>query len=277
MLRGPQLPYAIRFQVSPRAEDRVGVLRLASGPDSDLPHSYRVGSPNLVLVNDHSAEILVRIERSAAREDALTAAQACSLALFRELFPMELLEADQLISVAQVTFLTTELRDVGDLYRTLGDEAAGFIVHEHFRLFEERVRREGGALVKTFGEGILAAFHDSSAALRVALDLQPILAANPSTASLSARVGGHRGPAMIATLNGKLDYLGSTVNRVVALPQSASWGGVAISQEMAASTDFDRIVTGRDQNRCSVVRMTDRDLHLAEIEDERAFVITPVV
>ena len=40
----------------------------------------------LTLANDYEHEVLVRVERTASREDAVTAAAASSLALFRELF-----------------------------------------------------------------------------------------------------------------------------------------------------------------------------------------------
>src|SRR5205814_6291314 len=103
-------------------------------------------------------ELLVRIERSAPRTDALTAARAAALPLFRELFPAETLAPGQLVSIAQLTLLVTELDDVEQLYRDLGDAEAFARLHEHFRLLDEAVRGEGGAVVKTVQGGLIASF-----------------------------------------------------------------------------------------------------------------------
>ncbi len=102
------------------------------------------GGQVLALANGLDREILVRVERIAPREDALTAARASSLALFRELFPGEVLSPGQLISLDTVTLVVTDLDQAGDLYADLGDARAFAIVLEQFRLIDARVRREGG-------------------------------------------------------------------------------------------------------------------------------------
>ena len=49
--------------------------------------ALRPGSQVLALKNEHDRELVARIERTAARDDALTAGRAATLSLFRELFP----------------------------------------------------------------------------------------------------------------------------------------------------------------------------------------------
>ena len=167
-LRGPQLPYAIDFRVEPVAASRRWELELQRGPSADLPRTLRAGGQVLALANGNDREILVRVERTAPRDDALTAARASSLALFRELFPGEILSPGQLINLETVTLMVTDLDRAGDLYAEMGDARAFAMVHEQFRRIDERVRREGGALVKTILEGTVSAFADPAAALRAA-------------------------------------------------------------------------------------------------------------
>ena len=69
----------------------------------------RAGGQVMVLSNGYDRELLVRVERTASRSNALTAARAASSALFRELFPGELLAPGQLATVSMVTFLVTAL------------------------------------------------------------------------------------------------------------------------------------------------------------------------
>jgi serine/threonine protein kinase/class 3 adenylate cyclase len=244
-LRGPQLPFTIDFRVEPAAAARSWDLRLARGPDPALPRLLRVGRQLLALTNDHGEELVVRVERAVAREDALTAARASALALFRELFPGEVLSPGQLVSVATVTLLVTALDAAGDWYREMGDARAFAVIHEHFHLLDERIRQEGGALVKTMGEGVVAAFTEPVAAVRVALDLQAILRRAEKTRELRLRIGVHRGPAMVATLNGHLDYFGSTANLAALLPGLVRGGEMALTPETAGDPPVAALLRSR--------------------------------
>src|SRR5262249_13799735 len=146
----------------------------------------------------------------------------------------EILSPGQLVRVATVTLLVTELDGAEGLYRTLGDGPAFAVVHEHFRLLRERIEREGGAVVKTVGEGLLAAFDDSPAAVRAGLDLPAALAAQEKTKGLALRLGTHRGPALAATLNEQLDYFGAVTHEVMRLPCWAGPGELVLTAAVAA-------------------------------------------
>src|SRR5262249_38749646 len=159
-------------------------LNLARGPDPELPRTLGAGGQVLALTNDHRQELVVRVERAVPRDDALTAARASALALFRALFPGELLSPGPLMNVATVTLLITDLDEAVSLYEQWGDARAFTVIHEHFRLLDERIRQEGGALVKTVDERVLAAFSDTVAAVQAALALQGVLARGERTRDL---------------------------------------------------------------------------------------------
>jgi serine/threonine protein kinase/class 3 adenylate cyclase len=231
-LRGPQLPYAIQFSVRPSANTNRLELDLSRAPGDDVPRSLRAASQVLALANPTDRELIVRVERTAARDDAITAARAASIALFRQLFPAEILAPGQLINVATVTLLVTDLADAADLYRQHGDAGAFGIIHEHFRLLADHIALEGGAVIKTVNEGLVASFTDSVAAVRVGLGLQSVLASCAVTRHLQLRVGIHRGPAMAATINDHLDYFGTTAKIAMQLAQSANGGELLITQDV---------------------------------------------
>jgi class 3 adenylate cyclase len=233
-LRGAQLPYSIDFRVQPGAGARRWELDLTRGPEPELPRVLETGVQTLVLDNHEAHELVVRAERKAPREDALTAARASSLALFRELFPTEVLAPGRLISIATVTLLATDLEGSSRIYQELGDARAFGLVHEYFRLLEQCIRRQEGAMVKTIGEGALASFSESAAAVRAALALQPALTENDATQALRVRVGIHRGPALAATLNDHLDYFGTTVKVVAQLPALVQGGELLLTQTVAS-------------------------------------------
>ena len=233
-VRGPRLPFAHVFRVEPSSGPRRLDLDLRTGPEACVPGTLRAGGQALSLRNDFEEEIVVRIERTTSRDDALTAALASSLALFRELFPAEILSPGQLISISTTALMLTALDEAEAIYSDLGDARAFAAIHEHVRLIEDRVKKAGGALVKTVGEGVLAAFSESASAVRVGLDLADVLASGEATKGLRARAAIHRGPAMAATINDHLDYFGLTVAQTSSLLRSAGAGDLVLSSAIAS-------------------------------------------
>jgi class 3 adenylate cyclase len=257
-LRGPQLPFVLDFEIRHGAALTRWDIPLGAGHRPEIPPALQAGRQLLVLANNSDQELLVRVERMTARQDALTAARASALALFRELFPGEVLSPGQLASISTVTLLVTDL--AGNLYEKLGDAQAFSVLHEHFRFLDEWIRKEGGALVKTLGEGVVAAFSDPLAAVRLGLFLQLRNGPHPSChserseeslhpavetlrcaqgdkqggeAPLQVRVGVHRGSALAATINDRLDYFGTTVAQAVRLPQMIRGGEMVLTPAVA--------------------------------------------
>jgi class 3 adenylate cyclase len=210
----------------------------------------RAGGQVLVLSNGHSGELVVRIERTAARGDALTAARATSLAQFRELFPGEHLAPGQLATVSTVTLLVTALEpaQADALYQVLGDARAFSVVHEHFQRLGTLIRQGGGAVVKTMGEGLLASFSDVTAAVKTALELARPCATTESEATtgpLRLRVGVHRGPTLAATFNDQLDYFGTTARQTTAILQYASGSELVLTRTVAADPEVAALLSAR--------------------------------
>ena len=233
-LVGPQLGWSFDFQVRPRAPARRWDLSLSAGPVEGLSPVLGPDGQVLSLSNDSERELLVRVERTAPRDDALTAARASSLAVFRELFPAEVLAPGRLVSVSNVTLLLTALDQPTSLYEAIGDARAFAALHEQFRLIDGVVRSEGGAVVKTIGEGVLAAFSDADAAVRAGLQFSAALASGESTRGLRIGLCAHRGPAMATTLNDHLDYFGTTVYQATQALALARAGRFVITRAVAS-------------------------------------------
>jgi serine/threonine protein kinase/class 3 adenylate cyclase len=237
-VRGPQLGWTLDLRVRPGAPARRWDLTLTRGPDRDRDTLAVLGSGSQVLGldNDGPHPLLVRVERTAPRDDALTAARASALALFRELFPAEVLAPGRLVNVAGVALLVTALDRPAALYEELGDPRAFAALHEQFRRIGDLVREKGGAMVKTVAEGVLAAFPDPDAAVDAALSLAGALAGGEATPGLVPRLRAavHAGPALAATLNDHLDYFGVTVFQAGQALALAEPGTVILTAPVAA-------------------------------------------
>ncbi len=239
-LRGPQLPYALDFRVRPGTAARRWDLHLAPGAAPPSVGVLQAGRQTLALTNDHPVEVTARVERTAARTDALTAARAATLPLFRELFPGQAPAPGRLAGLSALALLVTDLDPAGRLYEEFGDARAFGVLHGYLEAAGESVRREDGAVVKTVGEGLLASFDDPAAAVRVALEL-----AGRDVSGLRPRVAVHHGPVMAAAINGRLDYFGSTVSQALRLTQRVRGGEVVLTRAAAADPEVAALLRDR--------------------------------
>ena len=270
-LRGPQLPWSIDFQVQTAAAMRRWDVDLGMiTKPSDLP-ALRAGHQVVVLTNPHPRELVIRIERTATRSDALTAAKAASMALFRELFPSEILAPGQLATVSMITLMVTGLdpEQADALYQELGDARAFGVIHEHIQSLGERIREGGGAVVKTMGEGVLASFTDVEAAVRTALEIVERLGSGSGERQLRPRLGIHRGTTLAATLNDHLDYFGSTARQAVATLDFARAGELILTQAVAADPGVAALLNTRNISG-EVIPLKRAEMpHLIRIRDNR--------
>src|SRR3546814_11734534 len=94
----------------------------------------------------------------------------------------------------------------------------------------------------------MAAFARPADALAAALDIQRELAAfNAAEASpLTIKLGVHEGPCIAVTLNGRLDYFGTTVNMAARLQGESRGGDVVLSEAVAADADVAALLQGLD-------------------------------
>ena len=69
-------------------------------------------------------------------------------------------------------FLFTDLKGSTELYERVGDLAAFDLVRAHFRVLQDVVASEGGAVVKTIGDAVMATFPTPDRALAAALRMR---------------------------------------------------------------------------------------------------------
>ncbi len=223
---GRELPSAWPFRVTSSALLSSWEVELRPGLTPQVPRALGLGSQRLVLTNELGVEVAVRIERMVARDDAVTAAAAASLPLFRRLFAGEVLAPGRLVSVSKVVLLLAQPDDVEALYEHPNEMDAYAVLAGLHQEVDDCARAEGGTVVKIHGDGILASFVDPVAAFRAARAL-----ADDRT---DLRVAVHAGAAVATTMNDRLDYFGRTVRRVGAIAAAAGGPGLILGEEIAS-------------------------------------------
>ncbi|WP_457091809.1 DUF5939 domain-containing protein [Microvirga sp. P5_D2] len=199
---GTMAPGRIVFEIE-NDTGQQGFLGISAVPAKDLPI---LAIPELDFLSNLSGSRLLATQT------------------FRDLFRSEAIRAVEGIGVRDITLLFTDLKGSTDLYDRIGDLNALSLVQQHFERLRDVTVRHGGAIIKTIGDAVMAAFVEPADAVRAALamlqDLEAFNSRLPSR-EVILKVGIHRGAAIAVTLNERLDYFGQTVN-IAARVQSLS-------------------------------------------------------
>jgi class 3 adenylate cyclase len=198
-------------------ELRPGPLRLALDNRTDA----RV-LPGVWLAGDKLHDLLGR------RREFLTAKRLLTNQTFRDIYRTDTLDVDQRLKITSLTFLFTDLKGSTELYERVGDLVAFDLVRQHFRVLNEIVAGEAGAVVKTIGDAVMATFATPDRAVAAALRMREAmrhLNDGRGGEDLLLKIGIHEGPCLAVVLNDHQDYFGQTVNvaaRVQGLATSRS-------------------------------------------------------
>ncbi len=103
-------------------------------------------------------------------------------------------------------------------------------MREHFEILEKAIATEGGSIIKTMGDSIMAVFLRPACALKAITSAQKTL--NARGQGLWLKIGIHHGPCIAVNMNERLDYFGSTVNLAARLPHFSNGGEVIFSQSV---------------------------------------------
>jgi class 3 adenylate cyclase len=154
---------------------------------------------------------------------------------FRDLFRSEVIRGSEGIAVREITLLFTDLKGSTALYDRIGDLNAFSLVQQHFDRLLDVTVRHNGAIIKTIGDAVMAAFLNGRDAVRAALEMRTEIASfnrDRRDRGLVLKIGLHTGAAIAVTLNERLDYFGQTVNIAARVQSLAEADEIYVSQEV---------------------------------------------
>lgn len=215
-------------------EADVDTIRATVHPSDTDGNETDGGKINVTITNHATYPQRIFIERSDWYLDAVTAAQVTTLQHFRDLFSDAVLRPGEEIGVQGMTILFSDLVGSTAMYNRRGDAPSYALVREQFSFLQRIVRRHNGAIVKTIGDAIMAAFSEPGDGVRAALAIQQEITQFNATQAdeLIIKLGLHYGPCIAVTLNGRLDYFGSTVNLAARLEGQSQGADVVISEQL---------------------------------------------
>jgi len=221
------------------------VATIDAGGAVDVPVEVASGRLSLRVVNDLDREVVVRIEDGEWPDTVVTAAQVTALQEFRDMFSSEVLAPGLDLGIETLAVLFTDVVGSTAIYSKTGDAPAFRIVTDHFAAIRETVARCDGAIVKTIGDAVMAAFTDPARCLEAALELDArVRTIAAAGAPLRLRVGFHAGPCIAMRANDRIDYFGTTVNLAARLQKLAGAGEVTLARSVAERPGIARRLRG---------------------------------
>lgn len=134
------------------------------------------------------------------------------------------------ISEGTVALMFTDIVDSTAWLTQLGDEHWTHLVQWHDEMVRGAVETHGGVVVKTLGDGAMAAFDSTRSAARAARIIQETMVAPSDRPDIEVRIGLHVGEVM---QTGE-DFLGQAVNKAARIASAASGGEIMVSNAVAA-------------------------------------------
>jgi class 3 adenylate cyclase len=242
-------------------EGRVGLLYTVEGPPAPAPQIIKVRFGDKVTEPETGSvapgKIVFEIENVTGERGTFVAAlfppgmpldpkpvtfvpyltgkRLLTSQAFRDLFRSEVIEGSRGLSIKDIALLFTDLKGSTALYDRIGDLNAFALVQQHFDRLQAVAARHHGAIVKTIGDAVMAAFLNAEDAVKAAIAMRAAIAdfnRGQPDRELILKIGLHRGAAIAVTLNERLDYFGQTVNIAARVQHLADADEIYISGDV---------------------------------------------
>lgn len=167
--------------------------------------------------------------------------------IFKDLFKIQTLPHDFSVKISDITILFTDLKGSTELYDSVGDVSAYNLVQQHFNLLKDATRKNGGAIVKTIGDAVMASFSKPDDGLYAAFEMIDRISKmnrekKTKDPEISIKVGLHCGTALAVTANEVLDFFGQTVNIAARVQGLAQAGEIWISDSLLKNNEIKNIL-----------------------------------
>ncbi|MFO0755964.1 MAG: DUF5939 domain-containing protein [Byssovorax sp.] len=211
-------------------------LRAAELDGSKLAPLQIAPGGALLLQGQGPGESHAKLERATWEDQAARARAVMTMPGFRREFSEDILRPGMALKVARVGIFFSDLTGSTQLYTDAGDAAAFKLVHDHFDVVIGLIEKSGGALVKTIGDAVMAAFDDDLDGLRASVAIlhafERFRAEGEHRQRTHIKLGVYGGPCYAVTANGVLDYFGQTVNLAARLQAEAKSGELVVPAEL---------------------------------------------
>jgi class 3 adenylate cyclase len=254
------------------AHTHSGTLKIQPGP-ARISFENKADRRTMPGIWLHSAEM---DKLTNTRRPFLTATRLLSNQAFRDLYRSGTFDPEQRFKITSLTILFTDLRGSTALYERIGDLAAFDLVRSHFGALLEAVSAEGGAVVKTIGDAVMATFPTPDRALRAAMRMREAMREINQTRGgedLALNIGLHSGPCLAVMLDDRQDFFGQTVNIASRVNELADPAAILATKPIIESSEVARVLSEasyRTTRRSSQLRGLSDEFEIFEVREREA-------
>ena len=211
------------------------------------------GTLRVNYTSEAAEESLIVLERAEWADDAATALDVAFFPQFRRIFGPDAIRPGENIEVQNVAIMFTDLKGSTRMYEDIGDAVAYGVVRGHFDILSGEISAQGGHLVKTIGDAVMASFKSSEKAVEAAFAIQQKIGARNAEGAenpVIIKLGIHTGHAIAVNLNGQTDFFGTTVNIAARIQGESRGGDIVITDSVmkeSAVEDFLSRATFREE------------------------------
>jgi class 3 adenylate cyclase len=254
------------------AHAHTGTVSLQPGPVR-VTFENKTSGRTLPAIWVHSPDL---DQLTTPRLPYLTATRLLSNQTFRDVYRNATLDPEQRFKITSLTILFTDLMGSTALYDRIGDLAAFDLVRSHFGELLAAVVAEGGAVVKTIGDAVMATFPTPDRALRSAMRMRDAMRRineKRGSEDLALNIGLHEGPCLAVTLDERQDYFGQTVNVASRVQELADPSAILATRPIIESPDVARLIEiggYRAKPRQTSLRGVSEGLTIYEVRERDA-------
>lgn len=237
-VRTAMVRYRTSLPAKPGSRLQVTVSPKALRVDTAEGSAAEEGTVSVLLVNDTAHEEEFAFERADWLPEAAFGKDVLAVPDFHGLFSGEAPAVGMELSIGSMVVLFTDLTGSTSLYEQMGDARAFALIEQHFQRVERAVVSHEGAVLKTMGDAVMAAFPRAGQAFSAALQMVRETEQLHSHHGLRLKVGLHEGPCLAVRANQRLDLFGSTVNLAARLQGQAKGGQVVLLESLFQHPDI---------------------------------------
>ncbi len=139
------------------------------------------------------------------------------------------------------TVLFTDIVGSSSLYEEHGDSKTFLKVKKHFEEINKFVKENEGAIIKTIGDAVMAAFPSPLGAILAAISmLETFDGVNMN--GIRLRVSIHYGQCIAVNLNSGIDFFGKTVNIAAKIQKLAGASQIVFTKEFKENPDVEQFL-----------------------------------
>jgi hypothetical protein len=234
------------YRLRIKGNTEVGTLNITDSETAQVVNWSLEGNQNYLsaknplirVTNTDNKPHLFTVEETSWDPYVLRPAYIFSLQEFHDLFSAESISSELKLELGLQTVLFTDIVGSSSLYEEQGDSKTFVQVKKHFEEINKFVKENEGAIIKTIGDAVMAAFPSPMGAITTAMSLRNTFDGK-SMSGIKLRISMHYGQCIAVNLNSGIDYFGKTVNIAAKIQKLAGASQIVFTKEYKENPDVD--------------------------------------